>query len=62
MNEELQSDLSPEQLRRLEQSPLFNADLAPISSSHRRWGTFDIANLWVGHVGVHSDLHAGQRV
>lgn len=48
MNEELQSDLSPEQLRRLEQSPLFNADLAPISSSHRRWGTFDIANLWVG--------------
>ena len=48
MNPELQSDLTSEQLQRLRQSALFSEDLAPIPSASRRWGTFDIANLWVG--------------
>jgi NCS1 family nucleobase:cation symporter-1 len=48
MGTRLASDLTPSQQKLVEQSPLYNSDLAPIPSSQRRWGTFDIANLWVG--------------
>ncbi|MCO5069495.1 MAG: NCS1 family nucleobase:cation symporter-1 [Kiritimatiellae bacterium] len=48
MADPLQSDLSPHDLATVEASPLYNEDLAPIPSSKRRWGTKDIANLWVG--------------
>lgn len=47
MNEELQSDLPPEQLSRLHQSSLFNEDLAPVSSGARKWAMGDIAALWI---------------
>jgi len=45
---ELESDLSPSELSAAQASPLYNRDLAPISSHDRRWKLFDIANLWVG--------------
>lgn len=45
---ELASDLSPQDWAKAQASPLFNDDLAPISSRSRRWKTLDIANLWVG--------------
>lgn len=45
---ELASDLSPAELARAQASPLFNEDLAPISSGARRWKMVDIAHLWVG--------------
>lgn len=32
----------------LEASPLFNADLAPIPVTQRRWGTYNYMALWVG--------------
>ena len=48
MNDSIQSDLDDVSLARAKNSPLFNTDLAPIPSSARRWGVFDIANLWVG--------------
>ena len=48
MSQELQSDLSPDALRALETSPLSNGDLNPIPSNARKWGTKDIAFLWVG--------------
>jgi len=48
MNHELASDLSPEEMALVEASPLFNEDLAPVGSKNRRWGTKDIAFLWVG--------------
>jgi len=45
---ELESDLSPSELLAAEASPLYNEDLAPISSANRRWKMVDIAHLWVG--------------
>ena len=48
MDTKLASDLTPFQQKEVEGSPLYNSDLAPIPSTRRRWGTFDIANLWVG--------------
>ena len=32
----------------LQQSPLYNCDLAPVSISNRTWGMWTIAALWVG--------------
>src|ERR1043166_6398122 len=32
---------------RLEGSPLFNADLAPVSVARRTWSTWDYAALWI---------------
>ena len=31
----------------IEQSRLFNADLAPVPASRRKWGTFSFAALWI---------------
>ena len=33
---------------RVDDSPLFNADIAPVPRSGRKWGKWDIAALWVG--------------
>ena len=32
---------------RIESSPLYNEDLAPTTSEHRTWGTYNYAALWV---------------
>src|SRR5215510_13965810 len=32
---------------RIESSPLYNKDLAPTTSDHRTWGTYNYAALWV---------------
>jgi NCS1 family nucleobase:cation symporter-1 len=32
---------------RIESSPLYNTDLAPVSADHRHWGTYNYAALWV---------------
>ena len=48
MNSELQSDLTTEELTEIEAGSLYNQDLAPIRSDARKWGTKDIAFLWVG--------------
>ncbi|HMP72813.1 MAG TPA: NCS1 family nucleobase:cation symporter-1 [Kiritimatiellia bacterium] len=48
MSAEIQSDLSVAERALIVDSPLFNEDLAPVSSSARRWGMVDIAHLWVG--------------
>lgn len=45
---ELASDLTPVQQQAVKDSPLYNRDLAPVPSHERRWGTLDIANLWIG--------------
>jgi len=45
---ELASDLTPDQEQAVKDSPLYNRDLAPVPSHERRWGTLDIANLWIG--------------
>jgi nucleobase:cation symporter-1, NCS1 family len=38
----------PSSLRsRIESSPLYNEDLAPTTSEHRTWGTYNYAALWV---------------
>ena len=29
-------------------SPLYNADIAPVGAAERKWGRWDIAALWVG--------------
>ena len=34
-------------LRRIESSPLYNPDLAPVSAERRTWGTYNFAALWV---------------
>ncbi len=47
VNEELQSDLAPEQFKRLQHSPLYNEDLAPVASADRKWAMKDIAALWI---------------
>jgi NCS1 family nucleobase:cation symporter-1 len=33
--------------REIESSPLYNPDLAPTNASHRTWGTYNYAALWV---------------
>ena len=33
--------------RNIEASPLYNPDLAPTNASHRTWGTYNYAALWV---------------
>lgn len=48
MNRELQSDLSETEISAIAAGPLYNDDLAPVRSDQRRWGTLDIAYLWVG--------------
>ncbi|MCB1101256.1 MAG: NCS1 family nucleobase:cation symporter-1 [Kiritimatiellae bacterium] len=48
MNHELASDLTPEELVSVRDGHLYNDDLAPVRSDQRRWGTRDIAYLWVG--------------
>ncbi len=45
---EIESDLSPGDLAVVQASALYNADLAPVPSSARRWRMLDIAHLWVG--------------
>jgi len=45
---ELDSDLTASELAAARSSPLYNDDLAPISSKARRWKMMDIAHLWVG--------------
>ncbi|MDD5544481.1 MAG: NCS1 family nucleobase:cation symporter-1 [Acidobacteriia bacterium] len=42
---EFYSDIDVEPLR---SSPLFNNDLAPVSSLRRNWGMYNIAALWIG--------------
>src|SRR5467141_5219012 len=32
---------------RIESSPLYNADLAPVTAERRTWGTYSFAALWV---------------
>src|SRR5213082_2371587 len=32
---------------RIEESPLYNHDLAPVDAAHRTWGTYNYAALWV---------------
>src|SRR5512140_820936 len=34
-------------LAQIQQSPLYNADLAPVSRSQRKWGMLSFAALWV---------------
>jgi len=48
MPSEIQSDLPADRRREIEQSSLYNRDLAPIPSDRRNWGFLDIAHLWVG--------------
>ena len=48
MPAELQSDLTEAQRAEIGDSPLFNEDLAPVASTARNWGMWNIAALWVG--------------
>jgi nucleobase:cation symporter-1, NCS1 family len=43
----IEPDLTPSQLATLEHSSLFNDDLAPVSSSQRRWRFGSFAGLWI---------------
>src|SRR5260370_22260308 len=43
----LQSELTTEQLTELQESKLFNADLAPVPSSGRKWRMGSFAALWI---------------
>ena len=40
-------------------SPFYSRDVAPVPIAVRKWATKDIAALWISHVGVHPDVHAG---
>ena len=42
-----QTELTSEQLAELQQSKLFNADLAPVAASCRRWRLGSFAALWI---------------
>jgi NCS1 family nucleobase:cation symporter-1 len=44
---QIQPDLSPAQLAEIKSSALFNADLAPTSSSERKWRVGSFAALWI---------------
>jgi len=37
-----------ESLPKIQNSPLYNEDLAPVPAGGRTWGTWNIAALWVG--------------
>jgi nucleobase:cation symporter-1, NCS1 family len=39
--------MEPTVPRNIESSPLYNPDLAPTDSTHRTWGTYNYAALWV---------------
>ena len=41
------SELSAAQLAELKSSPLYNADLAPVSSAQRKWRVGSFAALWI---------------
>ncbi|MEW6041500.1 MAG: NCS1 family nucleobase:cation symporter-1 [Elusimicrobiota bacterium] len=41
-------ELTETQEQELSKSPLWNADIAPTKKSDRKWGTWDIAALWIG--------------
>ncbi len=41
-------ELQPHVLDELEQSPLYNEDLAPTTLKKRTWSTWNIAALWIG--------------
>ncbi len=43
----LPADLNSEQLAEIEQSKLFNADLAPVSLTQRKWRVGSFAALWI---------------
>ena len=43
----VQTELSPSQLETLKGSSLFNADLAPVSKSERKWKVGSFAALWI---------------
>ncbi len=43
----IQSDLTAEQLAEIQESKLFNSDLAPIPSSARKWRFGSFAALWI---------------
>ena len=43
----LQAELSPSQLARLQDSSLFNADLAPVPPERRKWRMGSFAALWI---------------
>ncbi|MEM7166753.1 MAG: NCS1 family nucleobase:cation symporter-1 [Planctomycetota bacterium] len=45
---ELRSDLSASELADIQGQSLYNADLAPVPSTARQWGTWNIAALWIG--------------
>jgi NCS1 family nucleobase:cation symporter-1 len=38
----------PGSVSRMESSPRYNADLAPVPLTARTWGTYEIAALWIG--------------
>lgn len=48
MADSFPSDLSEAEIDTIAASPFYNEDLAPVSSRDRKWGTRDIAFLWVG--------------
>src|SRR5688572_33166815 len=53
MNETIQHDdgrveLQPHVLNEIENSPLYNDDLAPTTINERTWSTWNIAALWIG--------------
>src|SRR6266481_8949999 len=43
----IQAELTEQQLSALKGSPLFNADLAPVPSSGRKWRMGSFAALWI---------------
>lgn len=45
---ELQSDLTADERAAIQDQSLYNEDLAPIPTNARRWGTWNIAALWIG--------------
>ena len=48
MEQALQSDLPVEGIDAIKEGSLYSKDLAPVPSNARKWGTKDIAFLWVG--------------
>ena len=48
MEKALQSDLTVEGIDAIKEGSLYSKDLAPVPSNARKWGTKDIAFLWVG--------------
>lgn len=43
----IQADLSESQQAEIQSSPLFNADLAPVSTAQRKWRVGSFAALWI---------------